>query len=283
MTSTVWNKPEHTDDEIVVKNVMTGICSSDVAMYSGTMDMLPINMHGHEGLGKVIAVGNNIRNVKAGDYVATRGEPAFADVYNVRNKEFVVVPEALPKYILEPVACAVNIAHTARYTAGKSVLIIGSGFLARVAYQVLKHVSSTLDNVVVVGNAYSEWWDEQGVVRQLAQSDTFDIVIDLSSDTKWFDADLLSADGHYIMCAEKSFEVMDFAPFLWKSITIDLPSPRTTDFHQCMLKAKELVEAGVITVDDMWTKGYPTSEAGTAFSNRYSGIDKGRTYLIWQQ
>lgn len=279
----VWHKPTHTDDEIVVKNVMTGICSSDVAMYAGQMNMLPIHMHGHEGLGEVIAVGSNVRNVTEGDYVATRGEPAFADVYNVRNGEFVVVPEALPKYILEPVACAVNIADTARYTDGKSVLIIGTGFLARVIYQVLNHNSPNLENVTVVGNAYSDWWSTQHVSRHVDADSTFDIVIDLSGDPKWFDADLLSADGQYIMGAEKTFEHLDFAPFLWKSATIDLPSPRTSNFHQCMIKAKELVEAGIVTVDDMWSKGYNSNEASIAFSNRYNGIDKGRTYLIWQQ
>jgi NADPH:quinone reductase-like Zn-dependent oxidoreductase len=104
-----WTKPEPTDDEIEVKAVMTGVCRSDIDMMMGKFPMLPAHMSGHEGLGIVTKVGNQIINVKEGDYVATRGEPAYADYYNVRVREFVVVPSDEPKYILEPVACGINI------------------------------------------------------------------------------------------------------------------------------------------------------------------------------
>mgnify|MGYP000934237699 CR=1 FL=1 len=35
-----------------------------------------------EGLGQVIKVGKNVIDTVVGDYVATRGEPAYADKYN---------------------------------------------------------------------------------------------------------------------------------------------------------------------------------------------------------
>ena len=62
VSTIVWDKPDHTDDQLVVKNIMTGICSSDVAMYSGKMGMLPIGMHGHEGLGEVTEIGKHVKN-----------------------------------------------------------------------------------------------------------------------------------------------------------------------------------------------------------------------------
>jgi len=65
-------------------------------MMNGEFGPLPVNMHGHEGLGLVTKVGANISDVKAGDYVATRGEPAYADYYNVRALEYVQVPAADP-------------------------------------------------------------------------------------------------------------------------------------------------------------------------------------------
>jgi D-arabinose 1-dehydrogenase-like Zn-dependent alcohol dehydrogenase len=83
----MWTKPEITEDEIEVKAIMTGVCRSDIDMMQGNFGPLPIHMQGHEGIGKVIGIGANIRDVSFGDFVATRGEPAYADIYNVRAKE----------------------------------------------------------------------------------------------------------------------------------------------------------------------------------------------------
>lgn len=99
-----YDKPEPTSDQIEVKAVMTGVCRSDIDMMNGNFGPLPLHMQGHEGLGIVTKVGADVMNVKVGDFVATRGEPAYADYYNCRDKEFVVVEELHPKYILEPVA-----------------------------------------------------------------------------------------------------------------------------------------------------------------------------------
>lgn len=278
-----WDKPERTEDQIVVKAIYTGICSSDVSMFNGDMDLLPDCMHGHEGLGEVMSVGRNVRSAKVGDIVATRGEPAFADYYNVRDGEFVVVPEASPKYILEPVACAVNIADTIGKLGNRSLLIIGSGFLARVIYQVLEYNNkSKLRNVTVTGRAYPDWWESKRVKNTVDAQDTFDVIVDLSSDINHLDADILNDDGHYLICAEKKGNI-DFAPFLWKSIRIDLPSPRTTAFDNSMVKANILVQKNIINVDDMWGEGYNVLDADTAFNNRTNNTDKNRTYLKWQQ
>jgi D-arabinose 1-dehydrogenase-like Zn-dependent alcohol dehydrogenase len=73
-----WIKPEITADEIEVRAVLTGVCRSDIDMMLGKFNRLPVNMHGHEGLGQVTKVGANIMDVTSGDYVATRGEPAYA-------------------------------------------------------------------------------------------------------------------------------------------------------------------------------------------------------------
>ena len=106
---TEWNKPDIKEDEIEVKALMTGVCRSDIDMMNGNFGPLPLEMQGHEGLGEVVKVGNEVTDARVGDIVATRGEPAYADYYNAKPTEYVVVPEADPKYIVEPVACGINI------------------------------------------------------------------------------------------------------------------------------------------------------------------------------
>ena len=176
-----WTRPQCGDNEIAVKAVLTGVCRSDIDMMNGGFGPLPINMSGHEGLGQVIEVGNNIKNVSVGDFVATRGEPAYADEYNVRDKEFVVVPSADPKYILEPVACGINVILQARDLIeqrsgeGKRALILGSGFLAWVAYNTIKLLDINLD-VSVLGHSNKHLW---GDVLSDSVLGNFDVVIDL--------------------------------------------------------------------------------------------------------
>ena len=80
--------------DIHVRAVMTGVCRSDIAMMNGDFGPLPIAMQGHEGLAQVMAVGSGVSGVQPGDYVATRGEPAYADEYHVKPEQWVVVPEA---------------------------------------------------------------------------------------------------------------------------------------------------------------------------------------------
>ena len=111
---TLWEKPNPKSNEIGVKAVMTGVCRSDIDMMQGNFGPLPLHMQGHEGLARVCEVGADVVNVKVGDIVATRGEPAYADYYNVRDGGFVVVPVAEPKYILEPVACGINLINQAK-------------------------------------------------------------------------------------------------------------------------------------------------------------------------
>jgi D-arabinose 1-dehydrogenase-like Zn-dependent alcohol dehydrogenase len=132
-----YEVPPCGEDQIRVRNIMTGVCRSDIDMMQGNFGPLPLSMQGHEGLGQVVDVGSEVTNVERGNFVATRGEPAYADFYNVRKDEYVQVPEAHPRYILEPIACGINTVDVADVSRIDKVLIIGSGFLAWVAYHTL--------------------------------------------------------------------------------------------------------------------------------------------------
>ena len=132
-----------TPNQIRVASKKTGVCRSDIDMMNGNFGPLPLNMQGHEGLGEVLEVGAQITDVKVGDYVATRGEPAYADFYNAEDGTYVKVPSLDPKYIVEPVACGLNVVmqeeaqFEARSNKDAKLCIIGSGFLAWVVYQYL--------------------------------------------------------------------------------------------------------------------------------------------------
>ena len=283
---TTWINPKCGDNEITVQSIMTGVCRSDIDMMEGNFGPLPINMQGHEGLGRVIKAGKNVTDTVVGDYVATRGEPAYADIYNVRTNEYVVVPEAHPRYILEPVACGINIVKqpireiAERAGSSKRLLILGSGFLAWVAFSTI--LIHHLDfEITVVGNSNKDLWGE--ILHQDYQG-TFDVVIDLSSKMDVFEKNILNNEALVVFGSQKQVST-DFSNLLWKACTMIFPSPRTDGFYHCMKDAAYWIEQGDIVVDSFWTKAYNRdTEWQSAFAD---GLDRparySRGYIYWNE
>ena len=283
-TETGWNKPDPTADEIEVKAVMTGVCRSDIDMMTGGFGPLPLEMSGHEGLGKVTRVGINVLDVKVGDLVSTRGEPAYSDYYNVRQGEYVSVPEAHPRYIIEPVACGYNLIMQAydelltRHGDGSRLLILGSGFLAWVAYNSLIIEGLKFD-IDVVGRSNTAVWEDR---LQDKPKGKYDVIIDLSDKTDVFDSDILNLGALVIMGTQKQVTT-DFSRLLWKACTMVFPSPRNPRFHLVMARAEFWVSKGNLDVDYFWTQAYNRdSEWQQAFDdglNRPENYSRG--YIVW--
>lgn len=281
-----WKRPKCAENEIAVKSVLTGVCRSDIDMMVGQFGPLPINMSGHEGLGQVIEVGQAVKGVTVGNYVATRGEPAYADEYNVRVNEFVVVPSAEPKYILEPVACGINLlmqpldlihqrtdrAHAFGLNPSKRLLILGSGFLAWVAYHTIKFRQLEFE-VDVVGSSNKDIW---GDILNDHPFGKYDVIIDLSGSQILFDdVPIFNDDALIIFGAQKDVKT-NFAPMLWKAVTMVFPSPRNPNFIRCMKDAEQYITSGVLNVDKFWTRGYNRdTEWQQAFTD---GYDRPRNY-----
>jgi threonine dehydrogenase-like Zn-dependent dehydrogenase len=277
-----YHKPDCGTDEIVVKAVMTGVCRSDIAMMMGEFGPLPIHMSGHEGLAKVIEVGSDITEVKVGDLVATRGEPAYADYYNVRSGEYVPVPEAHPRYILEPVACGINCVNQAFGEIDKRsdgrCLILGSGFLAWVIYNNLQNEFEDME-IDVVGRSNQELF---GSALASEPEGVYDVIFDLGSGTEVFDLPILNNEALIVFGVEKTVTT-NFANILWKSCTMTFPSPRNHKFIISMMEARYMIENGLLDVDKFWTRAYNrNTEWQQAFAD---GLDRpngyGRGYIVW--
>ncbi len=275
-----YDKPDPSDREIEVKAVMTGVCRSDIDMMQGNFGPLPLHMQGHEGLGIVTRVGKNVRDVNVGDYVATRGEPAYADYYNCRAGEFVVVKELHPKYILEPVACGINcVIDEFQDRADTKTIILGSGFLAWVVYNNLKMHFPEME-VDVLGSNNTELWGDRLL---LATSESYDNVIDLSG--KYGIGTYINLNNNAIIvdAVGKAVSKEEAQTQLWKAVTTYKPSPRTPKFIKAMHQARWMIENGELEVDSFWTKSYNRdTEWQQAFAD---GVDRpngySRGYIKW--
>lgn len=283
-----YEKPELGDDEIEVQNVYTGICSSDLAMYSGKFQLLPREIQGHEGLGVVTKVGKNVKEVYIGNCVATRGEPAFADFYNAKEGTFVVVPEMHPRYIIEPIACAINIAQHITFSELSSpILILGTGCLAMIIHRYLTTLKVPLD-CTVVGAANHDYWS--GKVKLLSEEEfkqkpsQFDVVIDMSDKADYLALPIFKDNAHMIFGAEKSAPFSTtFAAFLWKGMEVSFPSPRNKHFYNTMELAVKLIHNNQLYVDDIWTHEFSRSKVIKAFARSFEKSPTfKRSYLIWR-
>ena len=265
--------------DICVQAVMTGVCRSDIDMMQGDFGPLPLSMQGHEGLGQVVDIGSEVTDVEKGNFVATRGEPAYADYYNVRANEYVQVPEAHPRYIIEPVACGINAVDVADCDRQDKILILGSGFLAWVAYHTLtkfKHCK----NVDVLGSSNIDLW---GDILLLGTTESYDVIIDLSGKYALGTDINLNNNALIVDAVGKAVSREEAQQQLWKAVTTIKPSPRNPDFHQCMKDAVWMIENGYLEVDSFWTRCYNrNTEWQQAFAdgvNRPSGYSRG--YIKW--
>lgn len=274
------------DFDIRVKSIFTGVCRSDIDMMQGKFPLLPMQMHGHEGLGQVIDRGSKVRDwdCKIGDYVATRGEPAYADYYNCNPMTWVKVPEADPKYIIEPVACAVNIEEFCKgelkykqQQERKRMLIIGSGFLAKVFFQCMQTWSFDIE---VWGNSNKDFYVDCLISEP---NGAYDIVVDLKDTPQILDVKL-NDEPLIILGSQKLFPMStDLSNWLWKSATIKMPSPRANSFMTSMKKAVHMVETGKLTLDNVWTNCYSRSNNWqSAFTDAVKRTSNyGRGYISW--
>ena len=265
--------------DIFVKAVMTGVCRSDIDMMQGNFGPLPLGMQGHEGLGQVISTGANVGNINVGDFVATRGEPAYADYYAVRENEYVWVPEAHPRYIIEPVACGINAVDVADCARQDKILIIGSGFLAWVAYHTLTKFKHC-ERVDVVGSSNIDLWGDRLL---LGTTESYDVVIDLSGKYSLGIDINLNNNALIVDAVGKAVSREEAQQQLWKATTTIKPSPRNSNFHQCMKDAVWMIENGYLEVDSFWTRCYNrNTEWQQAFADgadRPNGYSRG--YIKW--
>jgi threonine dehydrogenase-like Zn-dependent dehydrogenase len=121
-------------DAVRVKLEGCGVCHSNLPAWQGREWFrypLPPGAPGHEGWGRVDAIGAGVQELREGDRVAFLSSAAYASHALVAERECVKLPPELDgvPFPGEPIACAVNIFRRSRVSQGQNVAVIGIGFL----------------------------------------------------------------------------------------------------------------------------------------------------------
>ena len=129
--------PQPGPGEVRLKLEGCGVCASNVEPWQGQpWSSWPGEAGGlgHEGWGRVDAVGEGVSAVAVGDRVAALSGHAFAEHDLVAADRVVTLPDSLAGQPVpgEPLGCAFNIFRRSDIRAGQTVAIVGIGFLGAV-------------------------------------------------------------------------------------------------------------------------------------------------------
>lgn len=127
-------QPEPAAGEVLVKLEGSGVCASSLPLWEGRSWFeypQPAGAPGHEGWGRVAALGAGVSALSVGDRVAALTYRAHAEYDVARADAVVPLPQALDHVAVpgEPLGCAFNIFSRSGIEAGQTVAIVGIGFL----------------------------------------------------------------------------------------------------------------------------------------------------------
>jgi NADPH:quinone reductase len=130
----VVDAPRPADDQLLIAIEGCGVCGSNLPRWEGRpwFDYpAEPGSPGHEGWGRVRAIGAGVRDFGVGDRVAFLSDHAFAEYDVAREAAAVRLPDALAADDVpgEALGCAMNIWRRSDISDGDSVAIVGLGFL----------------------------------------------------------------------------------------------------------------------------------------------------------
>jgi threonine dehydrogenase-like Zn-dependent dehydrogenase len=184
----VVDVPEPGPSEVRVRLEGCGVCASNIPPWEGrewfSYPMEPGQL-GHEGWGRVDAVGSEVSEVQPGDRVAFLSNHAYAE-YDVTGKDQVVkLPPELDgsPFPGEPLGCAVNIFRRSHVKAGDTVAIVGIGFLGALLVRLCSHVGARVIAIARKEEAL-EIAREMGAAETIPMDDHWKIIEKVKSLTE---------------------------------------------------------------------------------------------------
>jgi threonine dehydrogenase-like Zn-dependent dehydrogenase len=126
--------PEPASGEVLLRLEGSGVCASSIPLWEGRSwfqyPQAP-GTPGHEGWGRVVALGDGVASVAIGQRVAALTYRAHAEYDVAKVEALVPLPATLDAVDFpgEPLGCAVNIFRRSGIEKGHTVAIVGVGFL----------------------------------------------------------------------------------------------------------------------------------------------------------
>jgi NADPH:quinone reductase len=278
-----------------------GVCASNVPPWEGRpwfqYPMQPGAL-GHEAIGEIDEVAENVEGWEPGDRVAYIGERGYAQYEVVPVSALFRVPENLGDnlFLAEPLACAMNVFRRSNISAGDHVAVVGAGFLALLVTQlaaaagayvtVIARRPDALELAKQFGAAGLLHTERAAVVQQLAEAtggEMCDVVIEATGSQEPLDlaAELTRIRGRLVIAGyhQDGMRTVNMQLWNWRGFDVISAHERDTAVYlEGMQLAAEALASGRLTTRGLITHQFPLEELGTALdlaAKRPEGFVKG--------
>jgi threonine dehydrogenase-like Zn-dependent dehydrogenase len=132
--------PNPGPDDVLIKVRACGVCGSEYFDWNGGNNRFPLYF-GHEVTGEVVAVGGRVAGFQRGDRVAGLFRKGFAEYALIDQTRVGKLPDPVSfdeAALGEPLLCIVSGALRTDVGLGKTVAIIGVGFMGLLVLQLMK-------------------------------------------------------------------------------------------------------------------------------------------------
>jgi threonine dehydrogenase-like Zn-dependent dehydrogenase len=267
-----------------------GVCASNLTPWAGPEWMkFPTEPGGlgHEGWGKIDAVGEGVDGLAVGDRVAALSYHSYA-THDIAEADAVVKlpPELAGKpFPGEPLGCAMNIFRRAEIISGQTVAIIGIGFLGALLTQLAVGAGArviaiarrpfALDIAKEVGAAetiaMNDHWQIIEEVKRLTDGKFCDVVIEAVGKQWPLDlaAELTKERGRLVVAGYHQDGPRQVNMQMWNWRGFDVINAHERDpkmYIQGIRDAIEAVVDGRLDPERLYTNRYPLSELDEALN-----------------
>ena len=257
--------PDPSRGEVQVQGGACGICSWDVVTAKYGSEMKPMAPPGHEGVGYVTKVGDEVPDLQEGDRVTGGG---FSTTRNLSADRAHKIPESdlSDRYwIVEPVSCAVTGIDHCQIIPGNRIAVIGCGFMGQLILQGLIHCP--LDTLVAIDlvqsrlelakhAGVSEVYNANDADPQDLKAKEFDVVIDASGSQAGLDlaTDIVKRGGRINLFGWIKGQTAKFDPTRWHmgGFTVVNSSP-SSKLRETFGPAIRLIHKGIIDLKPLVT------------------------------
>jgi threonine dehydrogenase-like Zn-dependent dehydrogenase len=172
--------PEPREGQVLLRLEGSGVCASSVPMWEGREWFnypQPPGAPGHEGWGRIEALGSGVKGLREGERVAALTYRAHAQ-YDIADAASVEpLPGSLQENSVpgEPLGCACNIFRRSRIEAGQTVAIVGIGFLGALITQLASHAGARV--IAISRRPFSlEFAKACGAAHTIAMDDHWKVI-----------------------------------------------------------------------------------------------------------
>ncbi len=281
--------PEIGPREVLVKVSVCGTCMSEFPLWEQGTDVG--RRLGHEGVGTIVAVGDEVEDFRVGDRVSGIINKSFAEYASADCDSIIPVPDSLEDHeaIGEPLGCLVSAAERIRIPFGADLAMVGTGFmgLSIMKMMLLRGAGRVIAVDIreeALRNARRMGASETYLPKDLPpeykitewQGDLFrqgiDYVVEASGtpDGLALAGDMTRPHGTLSVVGyhqtEGGYRNINMTLWNWKAITVINAHERRYGYLvDCCRRALQMIAEGRLDMRPMYTNAYSLDEINRAF------------------